>query len=53
MGRLTPAELKEVRKEVEVIVENAKALRSVKLANSVEPFMVFKPYRKEEQKHGQ
>lgn len=47
-SRLTPAELKVVRKEVGAIVEIAKVLRSVKLENSVEPFSVFKPYRKEE-----
>lgn len=46
--RLGPEELEGVRKGVEAIVEAAKALRSVKLENSDEPFSVFKPYRRGE-----
>jgi len=43
--RLSPAELEEVRRGVETIVELSEALRSVKLKNSDEPFSTFKPYR--------
>lgn len=45
--RLTDEELEEVRNGVEHIAETAAALRSIKLENSVEPFSVFKPHRKE------
>ena len=45
--RLSAEELEEVRKGVEGIVENAEALRAVKLDNRAEPFSVFAPYRKE------
>lgn len=44
--RLSEKELEEVRLGVETIVENAYALRAVKLENSDEPSMLFKPYRK-------
>ena len=46
-NRLSPKELKEVRREVKIIVDTAEALMSVKLKNSDEPFLVFTPYRKE------
>jgi len=44
--RLTPSELDDLRKNIGNILENAAALRKVKLSNSDEPFTVFKPYRK-------
>jgi len=43
---LTTAELKEVHEEVEDLANNSMSLRAVKLANNVEPFIVFKPYRR-------
>ena len=43
--RLSPAELEEVRKGVEAVVEAARALRAVKLGISDEPFQPFSPYR--------
>lgn len=43
--RLTPAELEEVRKGVEGVVQAARALRAVKLESSDEPFPPFIPYR--------
>ncbi len=45
--RLDPEELEEVRKGVEGIVKTAETLRSVKLENSDEPFLLFIPYRKD------
>jgi 2-keto-4-pentenoate hydratase len=43
---LTGAELEEVRKGVERIVEASAELRAVKLSNWDEPFSVFAPYRR-------
>jgi hypothetical protein len=45
--RLTEEQLKEVQKGVINIVKAAEALRGVELDYTVEPFTVFKPYRKE------
>ncbi len=46
-SRLSPAELEGVRKGIRGIVEAARALRAVRLANSDEPFLPFVPYREE------
>ena len=46
-NRLSAKELKEVRREVEIIVDTTKALGSLELKNSDEPFLVFRPYRKD------
>ena len=43
--RLTPAQLDEVCKGVEGIVQAARALRAVRLGNADEPFQPFIPYR--------
>ncbi len=43
--RLTAAELEEVRKGVEGVVQAARALRAVRLENTDEPFPPFIPYR--------
>ena len=43
--RLTPAQLDEVRKGVQGIVQTARALRAVRLENSNEPMQPFIPYR--------
>jgi hypothetical protein len=45
-GRLTAAELEEVKKDVQAIVETSKALREIRLHNSDEPFVIFRPYRR-------
>lgn len=45
-SRLSQAELEEVQKGIETIVDNAETLRAVKLPNSVEPFSIFRPQRK-------
>ena len=47
-ARLTEEQLAKVRTTVENLVETSEALRRVELDYTVEPFMVFKPYRKEE-----
>jgi predicted nucleotidyltransferase len=44
-GRLSADELEEVRKAVDVIAENAEALRRVGLENWDEPSSVFRPFR--------
>lgn len=44
--RLTQEELEEVRKGVERLSEAAQALRKVRLENWDEPFTIFKPYRR-------
>jgi hypothetical protein len=44
-NRLSAAQLAEVRKVVDGIVQAARALRSVKLQSSDEPFQPFVPYR--------
>ncbi len=46
--RLTPEELEKVKKGVERVTETARALREVKIENWDEPFIVFRPYTKEE-----
>jgi len=43
--RLTARELEEVKKDVQAIVETSKTLRAIKLHNSDEPFIIFRPYR--------
>ena len=45
--RLDPSQLEQVRKGVEAAMELARALRGVRLDNSVEPYSTFKPYRGE------
>ncbi len=45
--RLNPDQLEEVRKGVEGAMELARALRGVRLDNSVEPYSTFSPYRGE------
>jgi hypothetical protein len=44
-ARLTPAQLEDVRKGIEAVVTGARALRAVKLENSVEPMQPFAPFR--------
>jgi len=43
--RLTDAELAEVRKGIEAVEQNARALRAVRLRNSDEPSPIFVPFR--------
>ena len=43
--RLTDAELAEVRKGIEAVAQNARALRAVRLRNSDEPSPPFVPFR--------
>jgi hypothetical protein len=43
--RLTPAQLDEVRKNVEAVARTSRALRAVRLENTDEPFPPFAPYR--------
>jgi len=43
--RLTARELEEVKKDAQAIVETSKVLRAMKLHNSDEPFIIFRPYR--------
>jgi len=43
--RLTPAELDELRKGVEAVVESARVLRAVRLSNADEPAQPFTPFR--------
>ena len=47
--RLSEAELEEVKKGVERIVETSEKLREVKLGNWDEPFSVFIPFREDEE----
>jgi len=44
-SRLSPAQLEEVKKGVESIVQAAAALRAVRLHNSDEPAQPFVPFR--------
>lgn len=44
-ARLTAAELDEVRKGIEAVVESARALRAVRLQNADEPAQPFMPFR--------
>jgi len=43
--RLTPAQLDEVRKGVEAVVQAARALRAVRLPSGDEPMQPFVPFR--------
>ena len=43
--RLSESEFAELRKVVDGVLQAARALRAVKLANSDEPFQPFVPYR--------
>ena len=45
-SKLTEAELEEVKKGVERIVEASAELRAIKLGNWDEPFSVFTPLRR-------
>ena len=45
--RLTEDQLEDVRRTVDSVVGNAKALRSVRLDNADEPPAMFIPYRRE------
>jgi hypothetical protein len=45
--RLTPEQVEELRKTLEVQVDNARALRAVPLTNADEPYPPFAPYRAE------
>lgn len=47
-AKLNREQLAKVKAGVENLVETAEALRNVELDYTVEPFMVFKPYRKGE-----
>ena len=44
-ARLTPAELDEVRRGVEAVVNGARALRAMRLGNTDEPMQPFSPFR--------
>jgi hypothetical protein len=43
---IAPSDLDAVRNGVEHVVKTAEELRAITLDNSVEPFAVFRPYRK-------
>ena len=45
--RLTEQQRAEVRKSVEIIVDNAVKMREIRLENSDEPFTVFIPFRED------
>ena len=45
--RLTDEQLEEVRRSVDRVVDDAEALRSIRLDNADEPAPIFTPYRKE------
>ena len=44
---IEPTAFGDVRRRIEGIVAGGKRLKAVRLENSVEPFSVFVPYRKE------
>jgi hypothetical protein len=44
-ARLTAEQLEEVRKGIEAVERNARALRAVRLENSDEPMQPFAPFR--------
>ena len=44
---IEPTVFGDVRRRIEGIVAGGKRLKAVRLENSVEPFSVFVPYRKE------
>ena len=45
--RLTPEQVEELRKTLEVQVDNARALRAVALTHADEPYPPFAPHRAE------
>lgn len=47
-GRLDAEQLEGVRKGIEAIVDAARLVRAVRLANSDEPSPAFRPYRADE-----
>jgi hypothetical protein len=47
-GRLDTAQLEGVRKAIEAIVDQARAVRAVRLGNGDEPYQTFRPYRADE-----
>ena len=47
-SRLDARQLDGVRKAIEGIVEQARAVRAVRLSNADEPFQTFRPYRADE-----
>ena len=44
-ARLDEAQLEGVRKGVEAVVDAARLVRAVRLANADEPYQTFRPYR--------
>ena len=44
---IAPTALGDVRRRIEGVVANGSRLKAVRLGNSVEPFSVFVPYRKD------
>ena len=47
-SRLDARQLDGVRKAIEGIVEQARAVRAVRLGNGDEPYQTFRPYRADE-----
>lgn len=47
-SRLDAQQLEGVRKAIEGIVAQARAVRAVRLGNADEPFQTFRPYRADE-----
>jgi hypothetical protein len=47
-GRLDAPQLEGVRKAIEAIVDQARAVRAVRLGNGDEPYQTFRPYRADE-----
>ena len=47
-SRLDVRQLEGVRKAIEGIVEQARAVRAVRLGNADEPYPTFRPYRADE-----
>ena len=47
-SRLDAGQLDGVRKAIEGIVEQARAVRAVRLGNADEPYQTFRPYRADE-----
>jgi hypothetical protein len=47
-SRLDARQLDGVRKAIEGIVEQARAVRAVRLGNADEPYQTFRPYRADE-----
>ena len=44
---IAPTALGDVRRRIEGVVANGNRLKAIRLENSVEPFSVFVPYRRE------